>query len=560
MIRELSIKNLALVDRISVDLEQGFSVFTGETGTGKSILIGAIGLLLGDRASNEHIRSGAEEAEVCGLFEWNPPSSDLVSLLNHYTIPFEENTLIIRRTITRNGRNRIYVNQIPLPLATLKTIGNHLIDFQSQHEHQSLLRHETAMVIINNLPEVTPLWKKFISSYSAFQSMKKRLDDFDISAQELMQTRDFVEFQYNEFTQLSLQPNEESELEQEYTHLSSVTQRLDCISSINRIIEGNQEYQGLERQIRDIKKNLEILQKYDASAAPWIADIENTLTYFSELNAYCLSYLENEDKRTSPARLEEINFRLAKIQRLKKKYQCSFPELLQKQDVLKEKLAALENMTLDRNDLEKQYDNAFDMCKQAAERLSDVRKKATEKFDERISQQMGKLGFSGGMWRTEFVPCSEITAHGLESIVFMVQTNSGEPLLPLNKTASGGEISRLMLAIKSVLTSYDSVPILIFDEIDTGIGGQVAKEVARCLYALSRSHQVLCISHLHQIASVADHHYRVFKKSENNRTVVRVTKLNAKEKVDEITRMLGSDSEISKKHAEELLSKGNLNR
>lgn len=554
MIREISVKNFALINELSIEFDKGFSIFTGETGTGKSILIGAIGILLGERASSELIRSGYNETEISGIFELDTVSEPLSQEISKAGITLEDNTLIIRRIILKNGKKRIYINQTPIPLSTLKAIGNYLVDLHGQHEHQSLLRQETANLLINSLPEVTSLWRKYYNSYNNFIASKTDLNNFDKQVADLKEKHDLIEFQYSELATMKLVADEENTLKEDFSMLSSVTERLECISNISVIIEGAERDQSLERQIIQIRKNLETLQKFDSSATPWIDDIENYLTFLSELNTYCSAYSSNSETTASPARLEHINSRLAKIQRLKRKYNCSFDDLIKKQKELKEQLFSIENIEADRSLLEEKAKQTEKICRENAEKLSLVRKKATQKFDKIITRQMEHLGFSGGKWRTTFIPEPELSQNGLENSVFEVRTNIGEPFSPLIKIASGGEISRLMLAIKTVLTEQDNIPILIFDEIDAGIGGLLAKEVAKSLYSLSKSHQVICISHLHQIASVADYHYRVYKTFEDNRTITKVQILNDKEKVEEISRMLGSDSTISKKHAQELLA------
>lgn len=554
MIRKISVKNFALINELSIEFDKGFSIFTGETGAGKSILIEAIGILLGERASSELIRSGYNETEINGIFELDTVSEPLSQQISKAGITLEDNTLIIRRIILKNGKKRIYINQTPIPLSTLKAIGNYLVDLHGQHEHQSLLRQETANLLINSLPEVTSIWGKYYNSYNNFIAAKTNLNNFDKQVADLKQKHDLIEFQYNELANMKLAPDEENTLKEEFTMLSSITERLQCIANINSIIEDAEGDQPLERQIITIRKNLETLQKFDSSARPWIDDIENFLTLLSELEAFCSSYSSHTGTTANPARLEHINSRLAKIQRLKRKYNCSFDDLIKKQKEFKEQLFSIENIEADRSLLEEKAEQTEKICRENAETLSKTRKKATQKFDKIITKQMENLGFSGGKWKTAFISESEPTTNGLESIVFEVRTNVGEPFLPLIKIASGGEISRLMLAIKTVLTEQDNIPILIFDEIDAGIGGLLAKKVAKSLYSLSKSHQVICISHLHQIASVADHHYRVYKTFEDNRTITKVQILNDKEKVGEISRMLGSDSTISKKHAQELLA------
>ena len=551
MIRELRIKNLALIEDAAIEFEEGFSVFTGETGAGKSILVGAIGLLLGERASTESIRVGAEEAEVSGVFELKNPKKPLKALLEEHAIPLDDEMLIVRRTVSANNRNKIYVNQVALPLSILKKIGDALIDFHGQHEHQSLLNPETAQAIIDNLPGVDGPKRAYEAAFRRYGAAREKLEAHDRKAADLAQKRDVIEFQYNELNNLSLRNNEESLLEEELKLLSSTAQRVQCVSAINAVLTNPETSMGAF--IEAIRKNLEALARFDEAAAPWLLDVKNASTVFGELERFCGDYLDIAQGAADPARLEFINDRLAKIQRLKKKYHCTGAELAGKTAQLKADLDNLENAEADRSLLEKEAGESLAACVDAGVTLSAARRRGAEAFDVKVSKHMERLGFSGGLWRTDFSPHENPQPQGFETSAFMVRTNPGEQVLPLITIASGGEISRLMLAIKSVLARQDNVAVLIFDEIDTGIGGLLAIEVAKAMVELSTSHQLLCISHLHQIASKADHHYRVFKEPKNGRTVTGVVKLSEKEKVDEIARMLGGESAIARKHAEELL-------
>lgn len=558
MIRELHIKNLALIEELSLEFDRGFSIFTGETGAGKSILIGAIGLLLGERASSEMIRSGFDEAEVSGVFEIEKIKRPLQNLLDELTIAPEDGQLIIRRKITKNDRNRILVNQVPIPLSSLKMIGNFLIDFHGQHEHQSLLNEDAHTEIIDSLPDIANLRSCYDREYNAYREALSELESFQKNARQLAEKKEILEFQNKEIKSLELRKDEEAELEAELSLLSSATERISCATEIISLLGSGSD--SLEKRTIIIRKKLESLVKYDPAVAPWLADIENALTTFTELETFCGSYLDKTDGGADPERIEIINSRLAKIQRLKKKFNCSLEQLIEKQISIEKDLSSLENVEADKEFLEKKVVQIKAKCVQSGKELSDARKKHGAKFDQQISLLMKQLGFSGGKLLTSLDPLDSPGPFGLETIRFLVQTNTGEPFLPLAKTASGGEISRIMLAIKSVLADHDQVPVLIFDEIDTGIGGVLASEVGKAMYRLSSSHQVLCISHLHQIASLADHHFMVHKETIENRTVTKVKHLDRHQKVQEIARMLGGDSAISLKHAEELINHASSRR
>lgn len=553
MLRELRVKNLALIESLSLEFEPGFTAFTGETGAGKSILIGAIGLLLGDRASSESIRSGCDEAEVCGTFDIPPGPGPLRTLLDELSISAPESELIVRRRISNADRSRIHVNETPLSLAALRRIGDQLIDLHGQHEHQSLLNEETHGTVIDRLDNVKPARAGYDSAWRMFSQAQSMLARHDSETLLLNEKREMLEFQLAELQQAHLKSGEEETLEAELKLLSSSVQRTAAVSGIAELIGGTDT--AIEKQVAAVKRHLEQLAKYDDAAAPWITDVENTQRIFSELEAFCGSYLGACGEQADPDRIEKINTRLAKIQRLKKKYAATLDGLIEKETSLRENLASLENSSADRQELEKAAAAARTACMAAGERLGAARQSAAKKFDRSITALMAVLGFSGGIWRTQFSPLDVPAESGLEAIRFMVRTNPGEAELPLAATASGGEISRLMLAVKTVLSRSDHVPVLIFDEIDTGIGGAIAGAVGKAMKDLSLTHQVLCISHLHQIASLADRQVKVYKEQSGNRTVTRIAALSSEERVKEIARMLGGDSKIALEHARELLGK-----
>jgi DNA repair protein RecN (Recombination protein N) len=550
MIREIGISNFALIEKLSLEFDGGFSVFTGETGAGKSILVGAISLLLGERASIEQVRSGAEEAEISGVFELRPLRPGLKALLDDLDIDASDKQLIIRRKVSRSDRNRITVNQTPVPLASLKRIGDLLVDLHGQHEHQSLLSEDTHAGVIDDLPWVADVKEAYSRAYKTYDTARTALAVFEARAAAFAERRDMLEFQHKELAELSLRAGEEDELETELRLLSSSAERSAAASEILSILSSSQD--SLEKQISEVRRKLEVLAKYDPSVSPWISDTAGALSIFTELETFTGSYLSRIGGTANPARIEFLNNRLAKIQRLKKKHSCDLHGLIDKCDSIKQNLDAIGNVDADRSELTKALESALSDCTEAGKELTAARAKAAGDFDKKISQIMQQLGFTNGMWKTEFIPC-EPGPNGFEETRFMVQTNPGEPLLPLSKTASGGEISRLMLAIKTVMSTHDRIPVLIFDEIDTGIGGMLAKSVAKALLTLSKTHQVLCISHLHQIASVADNHFHVYKEPSNDRTVTLVKKLNKNERVEEIARMLGGDSTIARQHAREFL-------
>lgn len=551
MLRELHIKNLALIEELTLEFNSGFSIFTGETGAGKSILIGAIGLILGERASTDMIRNGYDEAEISGVFDLSNVKDGLKELLGMLSVPIDEHELIIRRKVSRGDRNRILVNQVPVPLSSLKSMGNYLVDFHGQHEHQLLLNEDEHVRIVDSLPEVSAYRKKYDEAYCQYNQAINDLDSFKKKALQLAERKEILEFQYKEIKSIDLKHGEEDELEKELALLSTSAERTGCASEIITLLGNGTD--SVERKVAAIRRKLETLVKYDVTVSPWLTDVENAMSTLTELETFCGSYLEKTGGIADPQRMESLNARLAKIQRLKKKYNTNLDGLIGMYHQLEIDLKSLENVDADIADYEKKAKQALHTCRNAGNDLSQIRKRHAVEFDARISSVLKTLGFSSGQLQTKCDQLSEPSKDGLEKITFLVQTNKGEPFLPLAKTASGGEISRIMLAIKSVLAEHDQVPVLIFDEIDTGIGGVLASEVGKAMYALSKTHQLLCITHLHQIASLADHHYKVHKKTVGERTVTDVSVLDGDAKVDEIARMLGGNTEISLKHAREII-------
>ncbi len=551
MLSHLVITNLALIQNIEIDLSQGFSVFTGETGAGKSVLMGAIGLLLGNRAASEHIRSGEKQAEVCGTFFFETVAKPIENLLRDNEIPFEERSLIIRRVINRSGRNRILINQVQVPLLTLKKLGNNLIDLHGQHDHQALLHEEAAFTIIDSIKRVKPAKKAYQKVWLQYRKAREALAFQKRKLKELKEKEEFLRFQYEEISKLALEEGEEEKLEQEFTLLSSVTDRALLASKAYSLLDGSEVNIG--DNLAQVHGKILALGEMDNRFDRWTDDLAQMREVITDLSATMSTYCDSVQEEANPTRLDDINSRIAKIQRLKKKYYCDFAGIIQKRTTLEEELEIVQSADTSLAQLEQEVEQTFQYVMKMGTELKKARESATQSFDRDITTEMSKLGFSGGGFLTSFEDQEKPTEHGLENLTFMARTNRGEPFNHLAKTASGGEISRIMLAIKSVLAENDPVPILVFDEIDTGVGGTRAADIAKAMVKLAHHHQIFVISHLHQIASVAENHYSVYKKEHKNRTVTLIEKLNKKERIKEIARMLGGDSEVSLRHATELL-------
>ena len=553
MLINLTIKNLALIDYSEIEFNEGFSVFTGETGAGKSVIMGAIGLLLGNRAISEQIRRGEDKAEVSGTFTFKEIPNKIAEILNENEIDTNDNELIIRRVISKSGRNKIMVNQVQVPLATLKEIGNNLIDLHGQHDHQTLLQEDAPYDIIDNLKSVAPTKRVYTNAYNDLLEATNNLNSHKKKVKELIEKRDFLQFQYDEISKLDLKENEEEELNEEFRLISSVTERANLSAKIGNILEGDGINGSIKEQLSELTETISTLADIDSSFSNWQEDLLPFQDILDELSNRILSYNISLREEANPSRVDYINSRIAKIQRLKKKYLCDFNELIKKQKQLEEELQSIDNFDSDTFELEKAIKAKREKVIEIGQKLSQLRTKACQKFDTEITKEMNNLGFNGGAFKSEFINQEEPTTLGLEKILFTARTNKGEDFMPLYKTASGGEISRIMLAIKSILAENDTIPILIFDEIDTGVGGEIGKDIATTMVKLSKTHQIFVITHLQQIATKADNHYLVYKIEKNGRTITEIEELNKKKRIKEIARMIGDKSELAEKHAEVLL-------
>ena len=553
MLVNLKITNLALIQNCEIDLRGGFSVFTGETGAGKSVLMSSIGLLLGNRADSDSIRNGEESAEVTGLFKFDTLPVAISGYLAEQEIESEEGELIIRRILSRSGRNKMFINQVSVPLAVIKKIGDLMIDLHGQHDHQALLHEDAPYGIIDLLHGVSEKREQYRQAWQKMVHAKAAVIDQRRRAKELLEKREFLQFQYDEISKLELKTGEEEELKQEYALVSSVTDRANLAGKIHGILNGDGGF-SMRDATSELIDAVERLGEHDAKFLQWIDDLIPLRELVSDLSTTITSYNISLREEANPNRVDYINGRISKIQRMKKKYMCDFEELILKQTKLEEELSAIENSDSDASLLEKALKKATEVVIASGQELTVARQKAADKFDAEITREMSTLGFNGGGFKTELIALEEPAESGLEQLQFAARTNKGELFMPLHKTASGGEISRIMLAIKTILAEADPVPILVFDEIDTGVGGEIASDIAKAMERLAAHHQIFVISHLQQIATRADHHYLVYKREESGRTVTKIDRLSKEQRITEIARMLGGDNAASRRHAEELLA------
>ena len=552
MLETLRIQDYALIDQLELDFRQGFNVLTGETGAGKSILVGALNLVLGARASGDLVRSGADRASIEAVFRITTPSRSLKKLLKEHDIALDDDELLLSRTINAEGRSRGYAGGAMVPIAVLAAIGDELVDLHGQHEHQSLLKADKQLDLLDAFGGTEEKAEELASRVSQWRQAMREREALEGDDREQARQMEFLRFEVKEIDAAALSAEEEDDLKQRQhriTHAETIYQ------SANQIYQ--QLYEGEEDSAVDrIGTALASLEELSAiDAATFQALTEQLAAARDTVEAVAQEIRGfSEEVEYDPAELEQINQRLALIGDLKRKYGASLAEVLAYREEAARKLENFEQKDERLEALRKEEAAALDAAKKKAAALSKKRTQAAKKLDKQVAAALQDLGMKGARFETQ-LDTIDLTAHGVDRVEFGLAANAGEALKPLRQVASGGEISRIMLALKSVFASADKIPALIFDEIDAGVGGEVARKVAAKLHELSQSHQVLCITHLPQIAAVADAHYQVTKSTTNGRTHTHVLPLDDTAKIEELARLLdGTVSEASLKHARALLA------
>jgi DNA repair protein RecN (Recombination protein N) len=561
MLQELHINNFSIIDDASVEFGKGFNVITGETGSGKSIIINALSLSLGERATSEHVRSGEKEALVESFFEISPKklSKPVLEAIKELGVNINEG-LILKRIISSQGKNRAYINSSMANVQTLSEISGNIIDIHGQYEHQSLLSPENQLDLLDLFGGLTKDRDQVGKLFESLSSLRSRIKSIEQKDKERAQRLDILNYQINEIESAGLRQDEEEELIEEEKVLGSAGHLAEL---------ANQSYELLYTSdsaslsaISAIIENLQKISEIDSRAKEALKSAKDALPLLEETSYFLRDYKDSID--CDPSRLALIQERLELIKSLKRKYGASIKEIL---DYREKSLLELEDLQHSEETLDTLKSELNDLGKSftdKAKTLSKKRNAAAKKVESAVVKQLAELS----MPDTQFA--ISITQHngdntidgfqasqtGIDYVEYLISPNIGEELKPLAKIVSGGELSRIMLALKSIMAKGDKIPILVFDEIDAGIGGKTAETVGKKLKALSKNHQIICITHLAQIASYADRHMRIEKKVVDKRTVVSIVPLDKNERTSEIARMLSGDiSDLSLKHARELLKK-----
>jgi DNA repair protein RecN (Recombination protein N) len=553
MLEVLKIKNIAIIDSAEIHFKKGLNIISGETGAGKSIVIEAISLLLGSRASVELVRSGCDEAVVEGLFD----ISDIPWIkLRLEQAGFETATseLLVKRTVHRAGRHRISVNGELATLTILQSLCEGLIDLCSQHEHQSLIKPLIQLEILDRYGGLSEQARSFSALFSQFRSLNKERDALEKAESDRIRRADFLKFQIDEIQAAQLEASEDEKLQQEKSLLQSAEVRVQCAESIRQLIESEED--GLLQSLRIGLQKLKALKQFDENCQSMSDALERALVETEEVSIELNRYLNSIDLNSE--RLQVIQDRLSLLADLRRKYGPTIEGVLETLSQLEKEYASLgqvgDRLEKIAFELEKVQE---DLLKQGR-KLSQARKKISEVLAQSVTGELKDLKMGEARFLVD-VLCREglleWTVSGADFVQFVVQTNRGEPARPLGKIASGGELSRLMLAIRRVISDRGGIGVYLFDEIDSGMGGQTAFQVGRKLKSVSRYNQVICITHLPQVASFGDHHLVVRKTSTGKRTTTEVIELTQTDRREELARMLAGPilTQRSIENASELL-------
>ncbi|MBF0264141.1 MAG: DNA repair protein RecN [Gammaproteobacteria bacterium] len=560
MLTQLSIKNLAITESLELDFNHGLSVLTGETGAGKSIIIDAIGLVLGDRAEPGMIKSDAKRADIIACFDIQKLASIKDWLIEHELDDVEDNIheCILKRSLHDNGRSKGFINAQAVPLNLLKQLGEQLINIHGQNTHQQLLQSEQQRIVLDNYAKLTPLNQQINTLYESWKSEKEHFDLINQQSAERQQKQAFLNFQLQELRAFSANKNEFEKLEQEYKILSHASQIISELTKIQQLISQD-EQSNAENLIAHALKISSELSAYDDKLITIDEMLNNALIQISEANSEINHYLNQVEDE--PVRLNEIEERIAQYHELARKHHCEPELLLNKQIELEEEYSNYyqsdeqQELRLQKiNDLQSEYFKN-------AQKLSKQRLKASQQLAQEVEQHIRELGLSKGEFSIDMTPVASNkektpVKNGLESIDFMISANPGQTPAKLAKVASGGELSRISLAIQVVTAQYNQTPSIIFDEIDVGVGGKIAEMIGAKLAQLSNQSQILCVTHQAQVAVHGHNHYLVEKSFQENSTTSHITELDEQQRIDELSRMLsGAEiTETTRLHAREMLN------
>jgi DNA repair protein RecN (Recombination protein N) len=551
MLSTLRIKNLALVSDLTLHLQPGYNAITGETGAGKSMIVGALKLLLGERADRALIRAGCDSCAVEAVFDLGPEERALEKVLEENGLEAcADHQLILKRVFAAAGSNRQFINGSPTTLQVLAAVGRELVDLHGPHEHQSLLQPARQLGILDAFASLGPSRENFAALVRQARELEAQKAALVIDERAYAQQLDLLRFQVNEISTVKLQAGEDERMEEEFKRASNASRLLESTQAALDLLAERDD--SLLRLAGELGRTLQSLQRLDAGAAPLIAAHEQAAAAWNELPPALRRYADTLE--VDPARLRQLEERLNVLHSLRRKYGATLADVVAFGEEAKENLRRLEGRDAELARLNSQLQKLRQEILRAGQELSLQRRQAAPKLAKAAERQLRGLGFQQSRFEIALRTGEDFTASGLDEIEFEFAPNAGEPGRPLRAIASSGEMSRVMLALKTVLAAEDEIPVLVFDEIDANVGGETAAVVGEKMSEIARRRQVLCITHLPAVAASASSHYVVTKRNESGRTISEITLLDRPQRIRELTRMLGGQSEAAARHAEEMIN------
>ena len=548
MLLALSLQNFVIVEKLHLDFQTGFTVLTGETGAGKSITLNALSLLLGDKADYSQVREGAKEAVLSALFDISGQPDLADTLREQGLLEDDSDELSIRRIIDAKGKSRSFINNQAATLAQLKAISSQLIDIHGQNAHHSLNQESAQRHLLDAFAGCLPLAEQTKTHYRAWQSAQQALQAAQQQSEQTDMERERLEWQLNELNQLNTEEGEWEELSRSHDSLANAAELLEAAYEAQEYVSGDDGMKSLARRCHRLLDSLGNIEPRFAESLEMLDSIDAELSEISHLLGNVIDSVE-----INPNELAAKEKRMQELMSAARKYRIEPEQLPEKYLAVQAALQDLE-AAADIDALEKAVAEAERQYRHTAQQLSAARAKAACTLAEETTVHMQQLAMKGAKFHIELLP-SQPTEHGLEHIQYQVAANKGSRLQPLNKVASGGELARISLSIQVVTSQYTQVPTLIFDEVDTGIGGGVAETVGKALQLLGRKHQVLAITHLPQVAACGEHHWQVAKRSDGEQTVSEIKILDTEARIEELARMLGGEkiTATTRQHAAEML-------
>lgn len=550
MLIQLNIKQFGIIESATIELKNGLTVLSGETGAGKSMILAAISQLSGQRTSTSYIRYGEEKASVEGVFDF-PKNKEVINIFKDLDLDLEDEVIIIRRDIYSSGKSVCRINGTIVNLSTLKKVAVYLLDMHEQHDNQILLVEKNHLNLIDsfNKEEIKKVRTEYKEKYKEYKVVTEKIENLKQQESDILQKVDFLKFQYQELTQMKLKKDEDISLEKDIDYLENFEKVNTLAYSITDGIDG--EY-GILSKLAEIKSNLGELSRYNSNFEEKYEEITNLYYILDDLKYEVSSY--TDDIEYDEEKLDRLIFRMDKIKNLEKKYSRSLNDLIIFREEIKEELEELENYEENYDKYIVEQKNILAELKSLGDKLTTIRKKTAQKLESLIQEELKFLYMDKSTIKVDFKD-KEYASDGKDDVRILISANLGEPLKSLSKVASGGELSRVMLALKIIFSRSIEATSIIFDEIDTGVSGRVSQRMAEKMYQLGIGSQVLCISHLPQTTALADTNLLISKEVIDKRTLTSIKELDRKQKIEEVARMISGDkmTRLSEEHAIEML-------